>query len=78
MIEVIPGGRLKMLIQVKLGVTAGLDQASPMPCDEVEVAKVFPYGRFIPIEKVVGDLSFPLRGCVRLDWIQQRIQRTKA
>ena len=57
-IEAIPGGRQEMLIQVKLGIPPGLDHA-PMPCDVMEVAKVFPYGKVLPIQKVVGGLWFP-------------------
>lgn len=65
-IEAIPGGRSEMLIQVKLGIpgVGASDQqitgsATPMPCDVMEVAKVFPYGKLLPMEVVVGGLSFP-------------------
>jgi uncharacterized protein (TIGR02058 family) len=66
-IEVIPGGRKEMLIQVKLGippasvdVDVGGSNTTPVPMkvDPLEVAKVFPYGRLLPIEMVVGGLSF--------------------
>jgi len=66
-IETIPGGRSEMLIQVKLGIpplSTGNDDASssspqrPMPVDPLQVAKVFPYGRLLPLEVVVGGLSF--------------------
>ena len=53
-------GRDKMLIHVKLGVPptdADADQ-NAMPVDVFEVAKVFPYGRLLPIDVVVGGLSF--------------------
>lgn len=56
-IEAIPGGRKEMLIHVKLGVPPHLDQ-TPMPVDPLQVAKVFPYGRLLPLEIVVGGLSF--------------------
>lgn len=65
-VEAIPGGREEMLIQVKLGippatnVQEGEDSSlqTPMPIDPLEVAKVFPYGRLLPIDIVVGGLSF--------------------
>ena len=66
MLEAIPGGRKEMLIQVKLGIPpAGEGGGSsdkkaqvPMEVDPLEVAKVFPYGRLLPIEIVLGGLSF--------------------
>lgn len=51
-IEHIPGGRKEMLIHVKLGVPA------ETTVDVMEVAKVFPYGRLLPIETTVGGLEF--------------------
>lgn len=61
-IEAIPGGRKKMLIQVKLGIPPGSGDDSsilePMNVDPLQIAKVFPYGRLLPIQKVVGGLSF--------------------
>ena len=63
-IEAIPGGRKEMLIQVKLGIPPirdeekGASPQSPILVDALEVAKVFPYGRLLPIEMVVGGLSF--------------------
>jgi uncharacterized protein (TIGR02058 family) len=48
-----------MLIHVKLGVpvseVAGSSEAA---IDALEVAKVFPYGRLLPIEIVKGGLEF--------------------
>jgi uncharacterized protein (TIGR02058 family) len=59
-IEAIPGGRKEMLIHVKLGIPPKRDNGSlPMPVDALEVAKVFPYGKLLPIQMVVGGLSFP-------------------
>lgn len=64
-IEAIPGGRPEMLIQVKLGIPPLLNeplqqeqQQRPMPVDPLQVAKVFPYGRLLPLEVVIGGLSF--------------------
>ncbi|CAJ1942824.1 unnamed protein product [Cylindrotheca closterium] len=51
-IEHIPGGRKEMLIHVKLGIPKGAI------VDVMEVAKVFPYGRLLPIETTVGGLEF--------------------
>mmetsp|Transcript_10436 Transcript_10436/g.14763 ORF Transcript_10436/g.14763 Transcript_10436/m.14763 type:complete len:94 (+) Transcript_10436:577-858(+) len=49
-----------MLIQVKLGIPHSADDSSkPFPIDMLEVAKVFPYGKLMPFEIVVGGLSFP-------------------
>ena len=59
-ITAIPGGRQEMLIQVKLGVpTSTLSSSTPMHVDLSHVAKVFPYGRLLPIEISLGGLSFP-------------------
>jgi len=59
-IEVIPGGRQEMLIHVKLGIPVVEESSSaPMPCDLMEVAKVFPYGKLLPMQVVVGGLTFP-------------------
>ncbi len=57
MIEVVPGGRKNMLVHVKLGVPDG------MALNLNEVAKVFPYGRLLPIEVVTGGLTY---GCGRV------------
>ena len=65
----LPGGRAEMLIHVKLGVPSlngnneseGADSSSstePMPVDHLQVAKVFPYGKLLPLEVVPGGLSF--------------------
>lgn len=51
-IQHIPGGRHAMLIHVKLGVPDGAI------VDRLQVAKVFPYGRLLPIQVEVGGLSF--------------------
>ena len=62
-IEAVPGGRQEMLIQVKLGVPP-LSSAKdgkdlrPMNVDLAQVAKVFPYGRLLPIDVDIGGLSF--------------------
>lgn len=61
-----------MLVHVKLGVPAAAaaaaaspkgssSTAAPIPTmalDHLEVAKVFPYGKLLPFEVVVGGLSF--------------------
>jgi uncharacterized protein (TIGR02058 family) len=55
-----------MLIQVKLGVPPysspdnnnETTSHNPMTVQVEEVAKVFPYGRLLPIQIVVGGLSF--------------------
>jgi uncharacterized protein (TIGR02058 family) len=64
-VEAIPGGRRDMLIQVKLGIPAVASRPTdsslpqePMKVDPLQIAKVFPYGRLLPIEMVVGGLSF--------------------
>jgi uncharacterized protein (TIGR02058 family) len=51
-IEHIPGGRKGMMIHVKLGVP------SEAQVDVFEVAKVFPYGKLLPIEVTTGGLDF--------------------
>jgi uncharacterized protein (TIGR02058 family) len=51
-IQHIPGGRNEMLIHVKLGVPSG------SRVDSLEVAKVFPYGKLLPIQIEVGGLEF--------------------
>jgi uncharacterized protein (TIGR02058 family) len=51
----IPGGRKEMLIHVKLGVPGGGTDAK---VDVLQVAKVFPYGKLLPIELVTGGLEF--------------------
>ena len=52
-IEAIPGGCAEMLIHVKVGVPESLRVRT------VEVAKVFAYGKLLPIDVVEGGLSFP-------------------
>ncbi len=61
MIEAVPGGRKEMLIHVKLGVPPKNEATplEPMDIDLTHVAKVFPYGRLMPIQVVVGGLLFP-------------------
>lgn len=62
MIEAVPGGRKEMLIQVKLGIPAKDEKSEsliPMEVDLSSVAKVFPYGRLMPIEISIGGLKFP-------------------
>ena len=51
-VEHIPGGRKEMLIHVKLGIPKG------STVDVLELAKVFPYGRLLPMELSVGGLEF--------------------
>lgn len=51
-IQHIPGGRKEMLIHLKLGVP------SDSKVDALEVAKVFPYGRLLPIQVEVGGMAF--------------------
>ena len=53
----IEGGRKNMLIKLKLGVPPDTF------VDTDEVAKVFPYGRLLPIEVTTGGLAF---GCGRV------------
>lgn len=50
---------------MKLGVPTQRETAKPMEVDLNEVAKVFPYGRLMPIEVVVGGLSFNTGRIVR-------------
>ena len=57
-IEAVPGGREEMLISLKLGVPTRRGSDEPMELNINEVAKVFPYGRLLPIDVVVGGLSF--------------------
>jgi uncharacterized protein (TIGR02058 family) len=64
-IEHVPGGRKEMLIHVKLGVppctSTGSGNVSPVQCfpvDPLHVAKVFPYGKLLPMEIVIGGLGF--------------------
>lgn len=68
MIEAVPGGRKDMLIRVKLGVPPKdecSDSLTPIDVDLSHVAKVFPYGKLMPIEVVVGGLLFPTGRIVR-------------
>ncbi|KAL7538410.1 hypothetical protein ACHAWF_006083 [Thalassiosira exigua] len=64
-IEAVPGGRAEMLISVKLGVPTHRKFNDPMKVDLNEVAKVFPYGRLLPIEVVIGGLSFSTGRIIR-------------
>lgn len=64
-IEAVPGGRADMLISVKLGVPTRRDSKDPMQVNLDEVAKVFPYGRLLPMEVVIGGLSFNTGRIVR-------------
>ena len=52
-------------IKVKLGVPNQRKSTYPMKVNLDEVAKVFPYGRLLPIEVVVGGLSFSTGRIVR-------------
>jgi Conserved hypothetical protein (Lin0512_fam) len=67
----LPGGRHEMRIHVRLGVPArsalqpggaGVTMRhqpdAPLPVDPLEVAKVFPYGKLLPIEVCLGGLAF--------------------
>mmetsp|Transcript_47695 Transcript_47695/g.121698 ORF Transcript_47695/g.121698 Transcript_47695/m.121698 type:complete len:226 (-) Transcript_47695:164-841(-) len=56
-IEAVPGGRKNMIVHVKLGVP------SEYHVDVNEVAKVFPYGKLLPIDTVAGGLTY---GCGRV------------
>ena len=55
-----------MLIHVKLGVPPlasktdrpDKDGSTPLPVDALEIAKVFPYGQLLPLEIVLGGISF--------------------
>ena len=55
----------KYQIKVKLGVPTQRGSAEPMEVNLNEVAKVFPYGRLMPMEVVVGGLSFNTGRIVR-------------
>ena len=55
-IDFIPGGRKEMLIHVKLGVPFTTESVAAI--DPLEVAKVFPYGKLLPIEITRGGLEF--------------------
>ena len=60
-IEHLPGGRHNMLIHVKLGVPDCGDSTSTSQTttvDVLEVAKVFPYGKLLPIQVSSGGLDF--------------------
>mmetsp|Transcript_9991 Transcript_9991/g.23463 ORF Transcript_9991/g.23463 Transcript_9991/m.23463 type:complete len:267 (+) Transcript_9991:91-891(+) len=61
-IDHVPGGRKGMLIHVKLGVPPpplSTKTGTPVvPVDALEVAKVFPYGKLLPIKIVTGGLEF--------------------
>ncbi|KAL7430009.1 hypothetical protein ACHAXM_001972 [Skeletonema potamos] len=64
--ESVPGGRSEMLISVKLGVPFKRENSSePMEVNLNEVAKVFPYGRLMPINVVIGGLTFNTGRIVR-------------
>lgn len=55
-----------MLISVKLGVPVKREDSShPMDVNLNEVAKVFPYGRLMPIHIVIGGLTFNTGRIVR-------------
>jgi len=59
----LPGGRSEMLIHVKLGVPPISNDSNPtateaLPIDTLQVAKVFPYGKILPLEIVPGGLAF--------------------
>ena len=58
MVHVVPGGRENMLIHVKLGVPPDYPDV-----DLDEIARVFPYGKLLPVEVVPGGLTF---GCGRV------------
>lgn len=67
-IEAVPGGRKNMLIEVKLGIPAKDEQSDhlvPIDVDLGHVAKVFPYGKLMPIQVTVGGLLFPTGRIVR-------------
>lgn len=52
--------------QVKLGVPSQRESINhPMKVNLDEVAKVFPYGRLLPMEVVIGGLSFNTGRIVR-------------
>jgi Conserved hypothetical protein (Lin0512_fam) len=68
----LPGGRHEMRIHVRLGVPGRKslqpkfmqrdpsqeEPDAPLPVDPLEVAKVFPYGKLLPIEVCLGGLAF--------------------
>eukprot|EP00536_Pseudo-nitzschia_multiseries_P013741 jgi/Psemu1/327292/estExt_fgenesh1_pg.C_6080001 len=54
-IDHVPGGRKGMILHVKLGVPG---EVASSAVDPLEVAKVFPYGKILPIEIVTGGLEF--------------------
>lgn len=77
-VTAVPGGRSEMLVHVKIGAPPvderggtgngdgdGGGVLEPLPVDVSHVAKVFPYGRLLPVEVVVGGLSFPTGRIVR-------------
>lgn len=67
-IEAVPGGRKNMLIEVKLGIPPKDEQSDhlvPIDVDLDHVAKVFPYGKLMPIQVTVGGLLFPTGRIVR-------------
>lgn len=53
------------LFEVKLGVPTQRGSTVPMEVNLNEVAKVFPYGRLLPMEVVLGGLSFNTGRIVR-------------
>ena len=55
----------KINTEVKLGIPTQRGSMDPMEVDVNEVAKVFPYGRLLPIEVVVGGLSYNTGRVVR-------------
>lgn len=59
---------------MKLGVPTQRGSNKPMEVDLNEVAKVFPYGRLLPMEVVVGGLSFSTGRIVR-EWEMKTIWR---
>ena len=58
MVHAVPGGRENMFIHVKLGVPPEYPEV-----DVEEIARVFPYGRLLPVDITVGGLTF---GCGRV------------
>ena len=58
MVHAVPGGRDKMLINVRVGVPPEFPEV-----DVEEIARVFPYGRLLPVDVTVGGLTF---GCGRV------------
>ena len=47
-----------MLIHVKLGIPIDPCTKTVLKIQELEIAKVFPYGKLLPFEVTVGGLSF--------------------